>query len=56
MEPVDYENPVMVPGDPERVHTMMVADKGGIEYIKEELKWLQRLAEELGVEPLKPKC
>lgn len=56
LDSVNPDKKMMVPGDPERVNTQIVAEDGGIEYKLENTERLEDLADELGVEPMKTKC
>ncbi|KAF2880771.1 hypothetical protein ILUMI_25399 [Ignelater luminosus] len=54
MEPADPSKPVMVAGDPERLHMEAVDKAGGVRYLPNQLTACQRLSESLKVAPLKP--
>lgn len=56
MDPVDPEKPVQVPGDPERKAMTTVDNKqqGAIKYTPDHITSYRKLAQELGVDPMKP--
>lgn len=49
----DPEKPVLVPGDPERMHVEKVEEDGGIPYHSSQLNPSEALAKRLGVTPLR---
>jgi LDH2 family malate/lactate/ureidoglycolate dehydrogenase len=53
LTPVDPLNPVLVAGDPERLHMKKVDSEGGVEYSENQIKTCQELSERLGVSPIK---
>ncbi|XP_059079799.1 uncharacterized oxidoreductase YjmC-like [Tigriopus californicus] len=55
MTPVDPKKPVLVPGDPERAAVALVdgEQQGGIIYTPDHIISYRKLAQELGVEPMK---
>lgn len=54
MTPVDPSKPVLVAGDPERLHMKAVDETGGVKYVPNQMETCARLSEELNVPPLKP--
>ncbi|KAJ3649959.1 hypothetical protein Zmor_021672 [Zophobas morio] len=54
MEPADPAKPVLVPGDPERLHMASVDEAGGVRYVQDQLDTCKSLAESLKVKPLIP--
>ncbi|RZC35486.1 uncharacterized protein BDFB_003152 [Asbolus verrucosus] len=54
MEAVDPEKPVLVAGDPERLHMESVNQAGGLRYVQDQHDTCQKLAKELKVQPLQP--
>ena len=52
-EPAEANKPVLVAGDPERAHMKRVDSDGGITYNINQITNCQKLAEELGVEPMR---
>lgn len=56
LTPVDPKKPVLVPGDPERTAWALVTgeQQGGIFYTPDHIISYRKLAEDLGVEPMKP--
>ncbi|XP_069682035.1 uncharacterized oxidoreductase YjmC-like [Periplaneta americana] len=52
MEPADPRKPVLVPGDPERLHMLRVDKQGGILYSENQIKALMDVANELKIQPL----
>ncbi|XP_002741248.3 putative oxidoreductase YjmC, partial [Saccoglossus kowalevskii] len=53
LSPAEGESEVLVAGDPERIHMQQVDTEGGIRYHKNLGEFMNKLAQELGVEPLK---
>lgn len=56
----EYENfqlnpdtPVIVPGDRHKEHVKKVDEEGGIRYLQNQLQTCEKLANDLGVNPLK---
>ena len=56
LEPVNPENPVLVPGDPERQsrHHVDTVQNGAIFYTSNHIITYKNIAKELGVEPMRP--
>ncbi|KAF5303720.1 hypothetical protein FQR65_LT00864 [Abscondita terminalis] len=54
MEPADPSKPVLVAGDPEKAHKIMVDKIGGVRYVKNQMETCSRLADELNILPLQP--
>lgn len=52
MPPTDAEKPVLVPGDPERLHIKKVDAAGGIQYHINQIKTCTALAERLNIKPI----
>ncbi|XP_067004736.2 uncharacterized oxidoreductase YjmC [Anabrus simplex] len=52
MEPINPSKPVLVPGDPERIHMKLVDEEGGIRYHENQIKAWMVLAKTLGVNPI----
>lgn len=50
---MDPEKPVLVAGDVERTHMSKVDEDGGVRYVKDQLEACGKLANELGVKPLR---
>lgn len=55
VEPLNPDNPVLIPGDPERGHAKLCTELGGIPYSQETFTNANDIAKRLGVEPLKAK-
>ena len=55
MEPADKNKPVLVPGDPERISGKNVDKVGAICYTPDHITSYRKLAQELGVQPMKRK-
>ncbi|OXA61225.1 uncharacterized oxidoreductase YjmC [Folsomia candida] len=53
LEPVDPNKPVLVAGDPERMHMKKVDAFGGVQYHINQINASRKLAEELKLEPMK---
>ena len=53
MEPADGEKPVLVPGDPERIHMAKVDRQGGVAYVAQQITSAERLAQRLKIQPMK---
>ncbi|KAK8725253.1 hypothetical protein OTU49_010778 [Cherax quadricarinatus] len=53
MEPADPDKPVLAPGDPERFHVEKVKLEGGITYHINQITDSWKLAQVLGVQPMK---
>lgn len=56
LEPVEADKPVLVAGDPERMHMKKCADDGGIPYPRSVVEHMNGLAKELNVEVMQEKC
>ncbi|XP_025831131.1 uncharacterized protein LOC108734416 [Agrilus planipennis] len=54
LEPLDKSKPVLVAGDPERIHMASVDKAGGITYIQNQIDNCNKIAKELNVKPLQP--
>ena len=56
LEPVDPKLPILVPGDPERISQKNVDQKqhGAILYTSNHIHTYQKLAADLGIEPMRP--
>ncbi|XP_063841979.1 uncharacterized oxidoreductase YjmC-like [Scylla paramamosain] len=54
MEPADPSKPVLVAGDPERAHSKVVMDEGGITYHPNQAKQCWQTAKLLSVAPMTP--
>lgn len=52
LTPVDSENPVLIAGDPERLHMKKVDDEGGVHYTENQIKTCHELSKRLGVSPI----
>ncbi|XP_030758458.1 uncharacterized protein LOC115884109 isoform X2 [Sitophilus oryzae] len=52
-EPKDKTKPVLVPGDPERIHMAQVDSQGGLRYIQDQRISCAKLAEKLKIQPMK---
>lgn len=52
MEPTDPTKPVLVAGDPERLHMDKVKKTGGLSYVKNQHETNKKLAEELKISPM----
>lgn len=50
---IDPENPVLVAGDPERIHMESVDKDGGLVYSDNQLKTCESLATRLSIQPLR---
>ncbi|XP_063220874.1 uncharacterized oxidoreductase YjmC-like isoform X2 [Bacillus rossius redtenbacheri] len=55
MEAADPSKPVLAPGDPERIHTRLVEEQGGIPYHENQIKAAVELAKTIKIQPLKTK-
>lgn len=53
LTPVDPSNPVLIAGDPERIHMKKVDAEGGVKYTENQIKACNALSERLGVEKIK---
>ncbi|CRL02920.1 CLUMA_CG015751, isoform A [Clunio marinus] len=53
LTPTDPSNPVLIAGDPERIHMKKVDSEGGVRYTDNQIKACQKLSERLGVSPIK---
>ena len=51
---IDPLKPVLIPGDPEKLHMKAVDEVGGVRYVPNQINACQKLAERLGVAPMKP--
>lgn len=56
MTPAQPDKPVLVPGDPERIHMEKVNKEGGLRYTQDQLKINAELASELKVKPMVANC
>ena len=56
LQPVDPTKPILVPGDPERMSQAQVEEKqnGAIFYTSNHIHTYKKLADDLGIEPLRP--
>ncbi|XP_022911923.2 uncharacterized oxidoreductase YjmC [Onthophagus taurus] len=54
MEPVDPCKPVLIPGDPEKLHMKSVDEAGGLKYLPNQWKTCEQLSERLKVKRLEP--
>ncbi|CAG9821239.1 unnamed protein product [Phaedon cochleariae] len=50
LEPADPKHPVMVPGDPEKLHMKIIEEQGGIIYPKSIMDVVEKLSKELCVQ------
>lgn len=53
---VEPGKPVLVAGDPERMHMQKVKKSGGLSYVQNQHDTNKKLAEELKVPPMKSNC
>jgi LDH2 family malate/lactate/ureidoglycolate dehydrogenase len=53
LTPVDPANPVLIAGDPERLHMQKVDSEGGVQYTPNQLKTCENLSKRLGIAPIK---
>lgn len=51
-EPAEADKPVLVPGDPERIHMKHVDGAGGIQYHVNQIKTCAELAQRLNIKPI----
>lgn len=46
------DQPVLIPGDPEKASAEKVEKEGGVRYVYDQILACEKLAKELGVKPL----
>ena len=56
LKPMDPNNPVLIAGDPERIHMKKVDAEGGLNYHENQIKTCNELAVRLSVTPIKFNC
>lgn len=49
----DPAKPVLVAGDPERIHEKKVVEEGGLRYHENQIQTCHQLAKRLGIDPIK---
>lgn len=54
MEPADPNKPILIAGDPERIHMKAVDEAGGVKYLQNQMDTCAKLSKTLNVEPMKP--
>lgn len=52
LTPVDPNNPVLIAGDPERIHMKQVDKEGGVCYTPNQIKTCTELSQRLGIPPI----
>lgn len=55
MTPVDPNKPILIAGDPERLHMKAVDEAGGVKYVKNQMDTLEKLSKSLKVKKITPK-
>lgn len=53
LRPIDPSNPILIAGDPERIHMKKVDAEGGVRYTENQIKNCMELSKRLGVSPIK---
>lgn len=53
LTPIDPNNPVLIAGDPERIHMSSVDKAGGVRYTENQIKTCNELSKRLGIDPIK---
>lgn len=50
----DPNKPILIAGDPERIHMKAVDEAGGVKYLQNQMDTCAKLSKTLNVEPMKP--